>query len=373
MAVEKSRTGGPGRVPKEGPSNGEAGLIKTGPGGDRKKGADSKIRRTAKFLILIGSERAAEILSRLEPEQVSALSGEIASIRGITADEGEAILEEFGSLLSMPAVLYAGTSRGGVEAARRILHAAYGPEKGEELLVRAAPEARAKPFAFLEDFSGEQLALLFKEESPAAAALVFSRLPPKLAAAAIARSAGDRKLEIVKRIARQTQTSPEVLERMAGALREKARHVGSADGDTSAFDGIGALAAILKSSGVSFGDHLLGELEEQDPDLSKTIKEKIYTLEDLIYAADLPVQKKLASMENREILLLLKGRSAAFREKILGNLSQGRRAELLEDEEIMGPVPKKEAGEAAGNFLSWFRQSREEGRILMLSDDDVVR
>jgi hypothetical protein len=38
----------------------------------------------------------------------------------------------------------------------------------------------------------------------------------------------------------------------------------------------------------------------------------------------------------------------------------------------MGPVPKTEADTAARDFLAWFRQGREEGRILLLTDEDVV-
>ncbi|MDR0475251.1 MAG: hypothetical protein LBH43_16460, partial [Treponema sp.] len=41
---------------------------------------DSKIRRVAKFLILIGTDRAASILSELDPEQVKDISREIAGI-----------------------------------------------------------------------------------------------------------------------------------------------------------------------------------------------------------------------------------------------------------------------------------------------------
>jgi flagellar motor switch protein FliG len=350
---------------------------------------DSKYRKVAKFLILIGSERAAEILSRLDGDQVEKISKEITTVRSIGAEESAAIIEEFRSLLSSP-YGFAGRVFGGVEAARRLLYAAYGPEKGEELLVRAVPGARANPLDFLLDFSGEQIALLFREESAAAAALVFSQLPSKLAAAALAKIPGEKKLEIARRIARRAEVSPEVLEQVAAALREKARHL-SAVRDTG-FDGMNALAAILKSADAGFGDHLLQKLEIEDPGLGKDLKERIYTLDDIVYAEDLPLQKKLAVMENSEIVLLLKTRSRSvfagqnaqekaaaeqaavdFREKILSNLSAARRADVLEEEEITGPVPRRDVDAAASAFLAWFRENREEGRIIMMNDTDIVR
>jgi flagellar motor switch protein FliG len=329
----------------------------------------SKYRRVAQFLVLVGSDEASRVLSQLESEQVEAVSQEIAAIRGITAEEGEAVLEEFRSLLSSPYV-YSGSSSGGTAAARRLLYAAFGPEKGEAFLKKAVPEAAENAFDFLKDFSGEQMALFFKDESPAAEALVLSRLPSKLSAAALANTGGERKLEIVKRIARMGKTSPEVLERVAAALREKARRFGRTE--SAEIDGMGALTAILKSSDLSFGDRLLEELEEKDPSLGRNLKDRLYTLDDIAGAADRPIQEKLLSMSVRDIALLLKGRSETFTKKILSNLSSGREGEVLEEMEIMGPVPKIETEAEGREFLAWFRLNREEGRILMIDDEDVV-
>jgi len=332
----------------------------------------SKFKRTAQFMVLIGSEEASKILGRLDPEHVEAISKEIVSIGNINSEDAEAVLEEFRSLLS-PSYGYSGASSGGLEEARKILYAAYGPEKGEELLVKAVPDAAEDPFDFLEDFSGEQLALLFKDESPAACAMVFSRLPSKVSAAALANTSKERKLEIVKRIARLKETSPEVIENAAAALKEKARHFGRSDAATgNEIDGRGVLAAILKHSDLSFGGRLLEELEENDPSLGKEMKDRLYTLEDICGAADRPIQEKLRGMDDREIALLLIGRSDSFKQKIMWNVSSARADRIKEEAEIMGPVPKIEVEVAAREFLAWFRTNREEGRILMLSGEDVL-
>jgi flagellar motor switch protein FliG len=320
--------------------------------------------------VLIGSDEAAKILSRLDPEHVEAISKEIVSIRSISPDEAEAVIEEFRALLS-PSFGYSGSSAGGVEEARRLLYAAFGPEKGEALLVRAVPDAAGNPFDFLNDFSGEQLALLFKNESPAACAMVFSRLPPGQSAAVLANISPERKLEIVKRIARLKETSPEVIDRAAAALRDKARFFGR-DDTVREIDGRGLLAEILKHSEPSYGSRLLEELEAEDPSLSREMKDRLYTLDDICGAADRPLQEKLRAMEDRDIVFLIRGRSAAFTQKILGNLSSARAKLITEESEILGPVPRIEIEAAAREFLAWFRLSREEGRILMLSDEDVV-
>jgi flagellar motor switch protein FliG len=351
------------------------GLLKTrGLGDALSKGlgrpGESKYQRAAKFLILIGGDEAARILAALDAEQVEEIAREIAAVRGITADEAEAVFEEFRGLLKS-----SGGAAGGVEEARRILYAAFGPGQGETFLKRVLPEVRnqGNPLAFLDNFTGEQAAFLLREETPAAAAMILSRLSPEMSAAVLARTAPAQKLEIIKRIAHLGQVSPEVLERVAETLREKARRVTEAGGGSlAAVDGMNALTAILKHADNSFGERLLSELVEEDPALGRGLKERLHTLEDVVDAEDLPVQEKLAAMDERDIALLLKGRSPEFTEKILSNVSVNRRALIMEESELMGPVPRIEVEAAARDFLAWFRLGREAGKILLRTDKDVI-
>ncbi|MDR0600914.1 MAG: flagellar motor switch protein FliG, partial [Treponema sp.] len=305
--------------------------------------ADSKCRRLAKFLILIGGDEAARIFAELDAGQVEAVSREIASIRGITAEEGEKVLDEFRLLFSRSWGSY-GSSRGGIETARRLLYAAFGPEKGEEFAGRAAPSPRENPFGFLDDFSPEQVSLLLREEAPAAAALILSRIPSKLSAAVLAQIPSERKLDIIRRIARQGQVSLEVLERAAAALKEKARSMGGAGGVR--IDGMKTLAAILKTGDYSFSGRILGELEEENPELGRDIKERLYTLDDVINTAGRPLEEKLGTMTEREIALLLEGASSLFAEKVYSCVSRRRRALIEEERENRGAAPKKEMEKA---------------------------
>jgi flagellar motor switch protein FliG len=392
-AEDKSGGAAPAREPRQ-PVSGE-GFLKTEEGQEPRSGEespdkgktflklprvlpgkeeeDSKFRRVAKFLILIGGDEAAEILSKLTIEQVEAISGEIASIRGISGEEASAIFEEFRSLLSVNRG-FTGASSGGVDAARRLLYAAFGPEKGAEFLNRVLPKIKESPFSFLEELKGEQIALLLREESPGAAALILSRLPPKLSAETLVNIGGDRRMDIVRRIARLGQTMPEVLEQVAEALREKARKLGGVnDKDAVAVDGRSALAAILKQSDFSFGDRIIRELDEDDPGLGQELKERLNTLEDVIKAEDLPLQEKLRSMTDRDLALLLKGKTPEFAGKLLSNLSSQRRIGVQEEGRIMGAVSRRDVDAVTRSFLAWFREGRERGLIMLIDDEGVIQ
>jgi len=334
------------------------------------KSSESRVRRVAKFLILIGSEQASEILAELDSQQVEEISKEIAFIKVIKPEEKDEILAEFHTLFSK-LYSYSGSSRGGIETARRILYAAKGPEKGEELLNMAVPESRENLFSFLEEFSKEQLVLLLKEENAQTISLILSRMPPKLCAGVLTKLPQNRKADVLKRIAHQNEIAPEVLEQVSAALKEKVRHIAGGSKDIE-IDGMQKLAAILKQGDYAFGDRLINEIEDNDPEIGHNLKEQLYTLDDVILAVDRPIQEKLKTMTEYDIAILLKGRGKEFCEKILSCVSAGRRKLIREETEILGAVPKRECDAAARDFMAWFRFARENGDILLCSDEDVI-
>jgi flagellar motor switch protein FliG len=154
------------------------------------------------------------------------------------------------------------------------------------------------------------------------------------------------------------------------SLKEKVRNIGGGAKDIK-IDGMLTLAAILKQGDYSFGDRLIGEIEEEDPEISHSLKEKLYTLDDVINTIDRCIQDKLKTMTDYDIALLIKGRSGEFCEKILFCVSAGRRKLIREESEILGAVPKRECDSAARDFLTWFRSARENGEILLYTDEDV--
>ena len=137
-------------------------------------------------------------------------------------------------------------------------------------------------------------------------------------------------------------------------------------------DGRNALAAILKQSDLSFGERLLTELEETDPELGRELKDRLNTLDDVIKAEDRPLADKLRTMTDADVTLLLKGKKPDFTDKILANVSAQRRTVLREELRLLGPVKRRDVDDAARAFLAWFRQGRDEGKILLIDDEDVI-
>lgn len=331
--------------------------------------SDSKYRRAAKFLIIIGGDQAAKILAELDPEQVENISREIALIKTVKPDEANEIFREFQAQFSLP-YRHSGLSHGGVDAARRILYAAMGPAKGEAMLNKAVPDSKENIFDFLLEFTPGQIVTLLKNETPQTAALILSRLPRNISAATISKMPTQKRPQIIKRIALQNEVLPEVLEQVAAALKERVRNIAGGARDIEV-DGMQRLVAILKQTDYAFGDKIVNELESKRPDIGKDLKEKLYTLDDVIFCINRPLQEKLKDMNDREIAILIKGRKIEFREKILDCVSDRRKKIISEEEEILGVMLRRDCDAVAKEFLTWFRDAREKGEIILTTDEDV--
>ena len=82
----------------------------------------------------------------------------------------------------------------------------------------SASASKENIFGFLETFKPEQLVPLLKNEAPVIAAAVLSRLPPNVSAETLGKFPPDLKTEILKHIARKSEVSPDMLERIAAVL-----------------------------------------------------------------------------------------------------------------------------------------------------------
>lgn len=353
---------------KEGES-GRSGLLKVpgsaaaGKEGGQKK--ESVWRRVAKFLILIGSEEAARVLSMLEPAQVERIVLEVASIRSVDPDEAAAIFAEFDALAKKAAA----SASGGVDTARDILTNAFGDEKAAQVIQKSVPVSVEKPFAFLESVSPEKLFQLLRGEAPAVRAAALSQCPPKLAAGAIACMPPEMKNETVLSLAKLKELNPGALRTLASSMQEKLRKL--AVSSTTSVDGPSVLAGILRKMDGKAERVLLDSLDETDPALVKDIRDRLFTPDDILRADDRFLQEELRRMKDHDIAALIAGREEDFRGKILRNMSKLRGAAVLEEESACSPFSARESAQAGEAFFRAVRQGWESGKCPLEGEDEV--
>jgi flagellar motor switch protein FliG len=308
---------------------------------------ESVYRRIAKFLLIIGVDDAAKVLSHLPQEYIEKIVPEIALVKGVNPGERNEILVEFQGLLKK------NRDSGGVEKARDMLETAFGAEKAAQVLEKAVLFPDGKPFAYLQDMDGETLNLLIHDEAPATQSLILSHVPPKVAAQAIGAMEAGINTEVIRRLAKMGTVDPEAVKRVDRELYEK--FCKRREPRTKVVDGKDTLEQILRSMDPGAADTLLKGLTWHDEKLAEEMRAGLFTVTDIPEVDDYLVAKELADMDDIQVAVLIAGQPEGFRAKILANVSTGRGERILEEEDIGRPFRKSDCALVMSGFLGKIR------------------
>ncbi len=350
------------------------GLLKTGPSSkpkpgdsastEKAKGAEKAggAEKAARFLMVVGRDEAAEILRHLDETDVEAIAREIARIGTLTGSDAEDILREVGV-----AAESLGDRHGGPAVAKEFLTRAFGTEQAEDVYARLNIEGASR-FSFLEELEPQQVTLLLKEESAPVVATILSTLNAAPAARILKLMSEDRRAEVVLRMARMNAVSPNVLERVEEVLKERIRQQGKLVSED--IDGRGVLASILRHMEFDSERAVLESLEEEDPELAKSIRDRLFTIDSILAIEDRDLQHTLNEFTEREVACVLVGQAERVRTKILRNVSERRAREISEEYVHQGDIPDKEISEVRKRFLDHLRRLVEDGSILVRDSQD---
>ena len=340
------------------------GLLKVPVSKKEADGRDSVYRRVAKFLLIIGVDEAAKILPHLTEEQTEKIIPEIASIRSVSPEETRQILEEFETLLKNA------REGGGIDTAREILRKAYGEKKAKELIDKSVPFPLEKPFEYLNDIDNERINLLLKEESVQVKALILSHLNPKKAASVINLMDSKEKSEVAFRLLKLEPVSPEVIKNLDEILHKKVLLQNSQR--TNSLDGKKILAEILKKMSFSTENSILSKISTEEPSLANDLRERLFTVDDVVSSDDRFVQETLMMYSNYEIACLVYKREEKFTKKIFQCISQGRVSQVQEELNINQTFLKSECDKIYSKFLNTLRNAFEEGKLFIKNRTDDV-
>ena len=320
--------------------------------------------KIARFLLLLGKDEAVKVLRHLSPEEVETISGEISRTGRVDKVEAENLLKEFGFDREREAARV----RGGVDAASEILSKAFGKEEADRYLRKAAPQIIEGPFSFLNDLNFDQLIHLLKGESAQVIALVLRYLDPALSSRVISHLDKKTGASVIKRIAKGGSVSMEVITGMENSLKEKIRTQGEVD--STEIDGTSALASILKYMNIEEEQKILGSLAEENEEISRSIREKLFTIDTVLHIDRNDLQKVLIEFKDRDIAMILRAVDSEVKDKIRKSLSTGQLVLIDEESELLGQVKKSEADRKVREFLELLRKREEEGVFIILREEE---
>lgn len=326
-------------------------------------------QKAAALLISLGQEAAAGVLRHLHEEEIEKLSMEMARTGQVTHAAMVTVYREIDETLLASRAF----AEGGFGFAREVLEKTVGGERAAEIMGRLSAVIEMRPFEFLRRTPPEQIAAFLRNESPQTVALTIAYLHTTLGAQVLALLAPDEQSGVAVRIARMSETRPEVIKEVESVMRQKLSTVISQE--YAASGGVQALVDILNHADRPTERNVLETLAESDSVLADEIRKLLFVFEDIVKLDDRGIQLVLKEVDGKDLALALRGVADEVKDRVVANMSQRGAEMLLEEMEFTPPQPRRVVEESQGRVVAILRRLEEAGAITIgrgSAEDELV-
>ncbi len=322
--------------------------------------------KIAVFLLQMGEDNTATVFSNLSVEAITEISKHIANNRSVERAIALAVLEEFYAIIQSNQYL----SSGGLEYAREILYKALGPEEAKKVLDRLSKTmANTQNFSYLSKIKPQQLADFIVNEHPQTIALILAHMDATAAAETIGYFSDDMRAEVAMRMAKLGDISPSIIKRVSAVLESKLESLASYKVEVG---GPRAVADIFNRLGAKASKGTLSQIEQVDETLALSIKEMMFTFEDITDMDNNGVREILKVADKQDLMLALKSAPEELREKFFANMSERAKDAFVEEMQFMGAVKVKEVEGAQRRIVEAVQQLAEQGVLQIGETDEMV-
>ncbi len=321
------------------------------------------VEKVAILFRVLGTDFAKPMSDQMRPEEVSRVGEAMVRFEQSppAKDTVQAVLEDFRTLMTDGGV-FANVN----ETLNEIFAAKFGETKGQKILEEVRVNAQVEsPFKGLQGVPFADLGRILAEEHPQVQAAVLANIGPTLAAGVLGVMDPDSRASMLKRIATMKPPPPRVLRDIADMFIEKTSKLPRfQDADSDGPDpSIKTAADILNAADGETGDGLLERIEVDTPELVESIRETMFTFNDLTAVDKLSMQKILGGIDTKLLALSLKSCSAEVSESIFSAVSQRTKDMIIEEKELLGAVPLTEVQEAQKEIMTTIRGLIESGEL----------
>ena len=333
-------------------------------------GADglSGVQKAAVLLITLGPERSADIFKHLKEEEIEELTLEIANTRTVAPETKEMVLNEFYQVCLAQQYI----AEGGIGYAKKLLDAALGNEKAQEVITKLTASLQVRPFEFVRKTDPSQLLNFIQDEHPQTIAMILSYLTPTQSSMVLGALPPEKQADVAKRIAMMDRTSPDVIKEVERVLERRLASL--VNQDYTIVGGVDAIVNILNTVDRATEKHIMESLEIEEPELADEIRKKMFVFEDILLLDDRAIQRVLRDVDNTDLATALKNANDEVQNVIFKNLSKRLAAMIKEDMDFMGPVRMKDVEEAQQKIVGVIRKLEDLGEIVISrgGGDEIV-
>ena len=215
----------------------------------------------------------------------------------------------------------------------------------------------------LKSLTPDRLLELIKDEHPQTIAVILVHVNPDVASSVLSALTDETKAEVGFRMSTLDKVGSGMVQEVAKIFDDVLKD--TEDSQSAVKGGANMMADILNLMDGMSGQVILEAIEENDVDLAASIKQKMFTFEDVILIDNQGLQKVLRKVESRELSIALKAASEDVKQKIFSNMSE-RAAEMLKEEiEILGAVRMKDVEDAQYLITRTIQEMSDQGEVVI--------
>jgi len=213
-----------------------------------------------------------------------------------------------------------------------------------------------KHFDFINMSNLKNLFYLVKDEEPSVIALILNYLPSDLVAEFISMLDNKTQAKVALELASVKMPDPQEVKEIEENIKSRIDYcIGGED----------YFLSLLDRADKEVQQDILQTLSMQDPALAEKLRQKIFLFEDILFLDKTTLQKILREAQRRGISLavMLKGTSEEIRNKVMDCLTEGGRAMLAEQIDLLGEIGEKVIKDEQKKLVSVVRDLANSGEI----------
>ncbi len=337
---------------------------------DDKKKKERKLTSVDKASIVLfslGEETASKVLPFLEHDDVREITKSMSSMDSISTTIVEETVNEFFQMIS-------GEGGGGIvsigeDYVKGVITKVFGEKTADRMLESISLQEDSSYIEIFRNLDIKVLAEFVKNEHPQTIALILSQLLPDEAAQVMSELSETLQTEVLDRLAKFDNVSPEMLRDVALVLESEIK---TAQVSTKKIGGIKAISDMLNNMDRQKSSEILARIEENDPEMAEEIRQNMFIFEDLMKVDERGIQEILKEISTDVLARAMKTSSEGIKEKIFKNMSERAADMLREDIEDMGPTRLADIEKSQNEIVKVAMKLADEGKIFIAGggDDD---
>lgn len=191
-----------------------------------------------------------------------------------------------------------------------------------------------KHFDFINKANLKNLWYLIKDEPPSTIALILNYLPPDLVSELMSMFDNKTQTKIALELASVKMPDPQEVIEIENNIKSRIDYC---------IGGEEYFLSLLDQADKEVQEDILQTLSIQNPSLAEKLREKIFLFEDILFLDKVTLQKIIRESQRRGISLAiaLKGAPDDIKNKVMDCLTEGGRAMLAEQMDLLGEITDK--------------------------------